>query len=43
MNIDASWLFYWLIAAVIATPIVTIIRGITAKKRPDENKEDKPE
>lgn len=37
MNIDAAWVFYWLIAAVVATPIVTIVRGITAKKRADED------
>lgn len=35
MNIDAAWLFYWLIAAVVATPIVTIVRGMTARKRTD--------
>lgn len=27
--------FYWLIAAVVATPIVAIVRGITAGKSND--------
>lgn len=33
MTIDASLLFYWLIAAVVCMPIVVIVRGITAGKR----------
>lgn len=30
--------FYWLIAAVVATPIVAIVRGITAGKSNDAGK-----
>lgn len=35
MTIEASWLFYWLIAAVVLAPIVLIVKGITAGKRRD--------
>jgi hypothetical protein len=30
MNIPESWFFYWLIAAVVCTPIVLIVKGIMA-------------
>ena len=34
MNIDAPWLFYWLLAAVVLAPIVLIVKGLAAGKRP---------
>lgn len=31
MNIDVEWIFYWLLAAVVAMPIVLIVRGLKSK------------
>ncbi len=41
MNIPESWFFYWLIAAVVCTPIVLIVKGITAGKHDAKPKEKK--
>ncbi|HNH35463.1 MAG TPA: hypothetical protein PK375_06085 [Rhodocyclaceae bacterium] len=31
MTIDAEWIFYWLLAAMVAMPIVLIVRGLKSK------------
>ncbi len=31
MTIDVEWIFYWLLAAVVAMPIVLIVRGVKGK------------